>query len=286
MALLNRGSLGACVAWCGLLTACERVVPVAVGPVEPLLVVQARLDIAANGGAATSFVHLSRTQAFSDTLLADGVSGATVQVRDDAGRVYDFEELAGRRGVYLPRTSPVAAGSYRLQITWQGERYEAVELLPRARPIDRVQFTSVPDVFGTFARSVVAVDFSDPVGVDYYQWELYNEGRSTIAPDSLWFDAQVLSDSSFNGLAVKGHQPQPFTGFAPGNLARVRQATVSPAAGGYLLNLTRQRSSDGSPFARPPYNVRGNIVNQTTPTRRALGVFAVRHIWELSVRAP
>ncbi len=286
MALLSRCTRAVALATCGgVLAACERVVPLVAEAVDPLLVVEARVDITVSGRPSTSFVRLARTMRLDAAGAPEPVTGASVQVTDDAGRVVAFQELTGRRGTYVPRTPLPPSPMYRLQVAWAGDRYEAVEPLPRARPIDSVRFGTGP--IGVPGDRTLLVDFTDLApGSDFYQWELYNDGRPALAPDSLFLDVQVLSDSSFNGRKVRGYSPYPYVPFAAGSEARVRQATVSPAAGAYLASLDRQRGIDDSPFARPPFNVRGNIVNLTTPSRRAIGALVVRHVHEVTTRVP
>lgn len=279
MAFLNWHRVSTLATICVGLIGCERAVPLATLPAAPLLVVQARLDIAANGGSAVSVVHLTIAEGSAQPTPA---TSATIQVRDDSGSVYVFAAMNGRPGTYVSAQRVAAARTFTLSIVWQGDTYEAVEHLPRARPIERIAFVPGLPVFGTNPGTVPAVDFTDLApGADFYQWELYHNGRPATLPDSLFFSASVRGDSTFNGQSIKKYQPFPFfNNAAQGTSVRLRQATLSTAAGAYLTALQTQRDSDGSPFERPPFNLRGNVVNRTSPARRALGVFAVRHIWE------
>ncbi len=271
---------------CVISVGCERIVPIDSAPSDPLLVVQARVDVAANRGSAPSFVRLALTSALNNNAGDLPVSDALVQVSDDSGRMHTFAGLPGRPGLYASSATLAKAALYRLRITWRGDQYEAVERLPRAMPIDQLSFVRV-DGAGNVPGSTVAVHFTDLApGADFYQWEQYTNGSPVAMPDSLFFDAFVRSDSLFNGESVSEYVPYPYVGTERGAQVRVRQATVSPGAGAYLAILLRQRGASGEPFARAPFNVRGNVINRTTPARRALGVFAVRHVWEATARVP
>lgn len=287
MALLSAWHVPRLAVACIVSAGCERIVPIEAAPSDALLVVQARVDVAANEGSAPSFVRLALASALNDNSGDRPVSDALVQISEDSGRTHTFTGLAGRPGLYVSSAPLAKARLYRLQITWRGDQYEAAEPLPRAMPISQLSFVPFGAAAGTFLGSAVAVHFTDLApGADFYQWEQYTNGRPVAVPDSLFFDAFVRSDSLFNGEPVSEYVPYPFIGTERGVQVRVRQATVSPAAGAYLAILVRQRGSSGEPFERAPFNVRGNVINRTTPARRALGVFAVRHVWEATARAP
>lgn len=59
----------------------------------------------------------------------------------------------------------------------------------------------------------------------------------------------------------------------PGDLFQVSLKAISERYDTYLTLLDSQAEADIGPFATPPANVKGNIVNETTPDNYPYGFF-------------
>jgi hypothetical protein len=288
MALLNQSLRSATPLLAGLaLSACERVVTLDLPDVVPRLVVESRIEVAANGGTASRVVRLTQT-AGSSVTSAPPATGATVRVRDERGNDFVFVETPAASGIYTHAGAfPLESRTFTLQIVWQGDRYEATDRRPEPRPIEQLSFVPAESFLSTPGSLAAAVDFSDPADeVNFYQWEQFVNGNVVLPIDSLSLGTFAVSDSAFNGTTVRQYAPFSFNGLSRGLRILMRQRTLSPGVGRFLADVQLQSRSDGSPFARPPFNLRGNVVNLTTPSRRALGVFGVTSVWEAQARVP
>ncbi len=265
----------------GSQTACERVVGLKVTEGPTLLVVEARLDVRraqerpAGAVLSPQAIRLTTTAPYFTNAAAPPARGAVVQVIDDAGRSISMPEVAGTPGTYAASDLPIAVGRrYTLRIQWGGDQYEATELVHAAVPIDSLYFVPRPNQSPATDGLRATMDAVDPpVVANYYLWEQWVDGARQVSPDTATRTRALSDDAILNGRVVRRYQPYIDIRVRSGQVVQLRQYAISSAAYAYYLAFNGEISGDGSPFASPSANLRGNVSNRTNSRKRALGYF-------------
>lgn len=272
-----------------LLSACERVVDVEIdaGPVR--LVVEGRLELAQSGTSDSQRIKLSTTDAFGSGRQPPAAIGAVVQVSDDHGTTYPFVAAPDRPGEYLAAFVPAIGRRYTLRIDFQGDRYEATDVLQSVPRIDSLYFVYERANLAAGEDGFrAAIDYTDPAGRrNYYLWEQFVDGQSSLLPDPGNRFRVVRSDDFYDGARIRGYQPFDEAVIAPGQGVLVRQIALSDASYRYYFALFEQATgSQGSPFSVPPATVRGNVANLTRPALYPLGYFVAAEVAEARAVLP
>ncbi len=265
----------------GSQTACERVVGLNVTEGPTLLVVEARLEVRRvqerPEGPALSpqAIRLTTTAPYFTNVAAPPARGAVVQVIDDAGRSVSMSEVPERPGTYFASDLPIAVGRrYTLRIQWDGEQYEATERVHTAVPIDSLYFVARPNQSPATEGLRATIDLVDPPAIaNYYLWEQWVDGARQLSPDTATRTRAVRDDEIASGRVVRRFQPYIDIRVRSGQVVQLRQYAISSAAYAYYFAFNSEISGDGSPFAAPSANLRGNVSNRTNPRKRALGYY-------------
>ncbi len=265
----------------GSQTACERVVGLKVTEGPILLVVEARLEVRrlperpAGPALSPQAIRLTTTAPYFTNAAAPPARGAVVQVIDDAGRSVSMPEVAGTPGTYATSDLPIAVGRrYTLRIQWGGDQYEATELVHAAVPIDSLYFVPRPNQSPATDGLRATIDAVDPPAVaNYYLWEQWVDGARQVSPDTATRARAFSDDAILNGRVVRRYQPYIDIRVRSGQVVQLRQYAISSAAYAYYFAFNGEISGDGSPFALPSANLRGNVSNRTNARKRALGYF-------------
>lgn len=270
------------------LAACERVVSVDLPEGERQLVVEGRIERVLGAADGRQRVRLTVTDRYFSNAAPPPARGAMVRVADDAGAVVTFSELPAEPGVYATSTLVAGVGrSYTLLVDWEGERYEATDVLTPVAPIDTLYFAPRIGALGPREGARATIDFRDPAGErNYYLWDQLVDGKRLISPDSSFRFRVVASDDLIEGQRVRGLQPYDGIPVAPGQIVTVRQIGLSEQSFRYYFALSDQTTNDGSPFAATPASVRGNVANRTRPEHRALGYFMAGEVAQATRTVP
>ncbi len=265
----------------GTQTGCERVVGLKVTEGPTLLVVEARLEVRraqespAGPTRSPQRIHLTTTAPYFTNAVAPAARGAVVQVVDDAGRSVALTEVAGSPGTYVANDLPIEVGRrYTLRIQWEGDQYEASEVVQTAVPIDSLYFVARPNQTAKTDGVRATIDAVDPPArANYYLWEQWVDGARQVSPDTATRARAVADDAILNGRAVRRYQPYVDVPVRSGQVVQLRQFGISSAAFAYYFAFNGEISGDGSPFSLPSTNLRGNVRNVTNPRKRALGYY-------------
>lgn len=151
------------------MSACTKVIDIDLKDAAPKLVIEGAVR---NDGPAK--VSISRSVVFGSSNTYPVVTGATVQISDNAGNSYTLAET--QPGIY---TNPLLVGqpgrAYTLRANVEGKTYTAQSTMPQQVPfIDMYQDT----VFVSEKLIVTAVHFIDPVGFgNYYHFAQTVNGK-------------------------------------------------------------------------------------------------------------
>jgi hypothetical protein len=276
------------------LVSCETSINPALENANALLVVDAWV----NNKPGDQIITLTKTQSYFDSSLPPAVSGATVTVVDNAGKVFAFNEDPAAKGNYVWRPIGnerlgVTGTSYKLTIQAEGETYEANSKMGRAPKIDTLTLTknepeqTNPDFY---VAEFVAIDFQGPG--DTYWIRATKNGVLLNKPSDInvAYDAGFSAGGNFDNVAFitpirRGINPndtdandKALSPYLPGDSVYVEINSVTVQAFNYLQEVeiqTNRPGGFGELFARPISNVSTNIVNLNKNGKKALGFFNV-----------
>lgn len=278
----------------GTQTGCERVVGMKVTEGPTLLVVEARLDVrrvAERPAGATrnsQRIRLTTTAPYFTNEATPPARGAVVQVVDSAGRSVALTEVAGSPGTYAAGDLPLEVGRrYTLRIQWDGDQYEATEVVQPAVPIDSLYFVTHPNHVAATDGLRATMDARDPpVVANYYLWDQWVDGVRQVSPDTATRIRALADDAILNGRVVRRFQPYADVPVRSGQVVQLRQFGISSSAYAYYLAFNGEIGGDGSPFSLPSASLRGNVRNVTNPRKRALGYYIAAEYSERTLTVP
>lgn len=241
---------------------CEEVIDIELDTAAPRLVVDASLEWAKGTDGSTQTIYLSTTTAF----FADAypkVSGALVQVSNTNNQTFLFSET--EPGVYQCNNFvPEIDMEYTLQITYQGEVFEAKEIMMKTPSILNVEQNNNAGILQEDIE--VKFFFQDIVNETNFYKEKYE-----VAFQDLPIYRLVQDRFQANNLMFGNYFNEKLE---PGQEITFTLTGVSQRHYNYLrVLLSVAGSSSGSPFQAPPGTVRGNLINKTNPNNFALGYF-------------
>lgn len=205
-------------------------------------------------------IKISKTAPFYNKTTPK-VSGAQVRIENSEGEVFTFNE--SEPGLYVCKNFiPVINMNYTLYVTAEGQSFTAVEKLTSVTPLEKVEQETVPDIGGEDIIEVIYY-YKDPEDQENYYLADYKT-------DFLLFPEYNLIDDEFsNGNEMNSRLSN--DKIKPGKTVHITNRGISMGFYNYM-NLLLEIYG-GSPFAIPPGNIRGNIVNTTNPDNFAFGYF-------------
>ncbi len=279
------------------LLSCETKINPVLENADALLVVDAWV----NNKPGNQVITLTKTQSYFDNSLPPAVSGASVTIVDNAGKVFAFNEDPAAKGNYVWKPVGnerfgVTGTSYKLTIQAEGEVYEASSKMGRAPKIDTLTLTkNLPEQTNPdfYIAEFVAIDFEGP-GDTYWIRATKNSVLLNKPSDiNVAYDAGFSAGGNFDHVAFitpirRGINPndtdandKALSPYLPGDSVYVEINSVTVQAFNYLQEVqiqTDRPGGFGELFARPISNVSTNIVNLNKNGKKALGFFNVAAI--------
>lgn len=265
-----------------------------------------------HNGPGPHAISISRSATYGSVFegLIRPVTGATVVIRDNEGRITFLEETENSRGNYFtPAGFRAEIGkSYTLQIqTVEGKVYSSLpERVLSSPAIENVSLKTVtiPVEGEIIPRSGVQLisEINDPADQkNFYFWRLspvvhvlearpdlfVNRETRTPAPKACCYTCFrteatgnqslfIAQDDNFNGLTTRIP-----AGFIEDNGLRfvsklrvdLKQYSISQEAFRFLRLVKQQAEISGSIFDPPPATIRGNMISLDNPDEVVLGYF-------------
>ena len=248
----------------GLFTACEEVIDVELNEANPVLVIEANLNVRTQEAE----VKLTRTRSYFAAEEAQPVNDAVVTIDID-GTTTNVELQAN--GIYTAQIPATAGQIATLEVNDGGTVHSAVSEVPVFVPLDSLtdEFVEPNSLFdgGYF----VTLHLLDPAGQpNWYRvkvWEndsLYDDGA----------DLQITDDEFFDGLEFEGSLFYFFDGEdtvanTPADVVRMELINTSEATYEYYNSLFDIIVNQGGGSTAAPANPNTNL------TGGALGLFNV-----------
>ncbi len=211
-------------------------------------------------------VYIRQNVPFTNTNTYPPVTGATVNITDQAGSNYVFTE--GSSGTYKINNAAGITGSvYQLTVNTGGKTYTARSTMPALVNLDTL--LSKNDPFGgTNNRKLISVVYKDPVGVpNQYRFAMYVNGVQVKRVFA--FDDQ-FTDGKTNTTELRQNDIDIY----PGDTVKVEMQCIDPNIYTYWYTLAQQTDigPEGSVApSNPPSNLDNNSLGyfsaHTTQTK-------------------
>lgn len=256
--------------------ACEDVIDVDVDSAETRLVIEASLDWEKGTTGNNQTIKLSLSSPYFNTEDITMVTGANVVVTNtNTGDVFTF--IDENDGSYTTNSfEPIIGNTYSLQVSYNGETYEATETLMAVPEIKEIN----QSFDGGFDDELLEVNvyFDDPVDEDnFYLMRYYEEG-------DLFPYFEDISDEFVNGNEVhdffekeddEDNNQEPFQA---GDTVDIELYGISESYYNYIRLLIEQYYSGGNPFSSTAALIKGNCINPSNPENYAFGYFRVTEV--------
>ena len=261
------------VALAGVFTSCQKVIDIDVNTSASQLVIEGNIT----NIRETQFIKISRSVAYSASNVYPAVSGATVQVSDNVGNTYRFNETAAGSGLYsFGPLRGVSGRTYTLRATIDGQVYTATSVLPNPVRTDSLTLSKI--TFGSNSRNIVSVNFNDPKNVaNQYRFIQYINGKQVnriyVIDDRLTDGNRIKQDLYFDDDDFETDKLE------TGDVARVEIQCIDKPVFTYFFTF-RQKSRGGPGGGTTPGNPPSNINNG------ALGYFSAHTYQTIEIKIP
>lgn len=276
------------------LVACEDKINPKLETAEPVLVVDAWLT----NKMEDQVIILTKTQPYFENQLPTGVSGATVMITDNNGKIYTFTEDNTQPGNYVWTPEPGKAFGnigehYDLIINVDNETFTSTSHMGRVPAIDSITFDS--DNQRGSSDKIYQGEFwaTDPIGPgDTYWIKAYKNGILLSKPSeiNIAYDASFSAGGNTDGVTFitpkrRGINPndkdsnnKAISPYEPGDSVNVQINSITLQAFNFLNEVITQTDRPGGfqeLFSKPLENVSTNIVNTNPNGSKVLGFFNV-----------
>lgn len=275
-----------------LLSSCDEVINPQLEEADPIVVIDAWLNNAP--GAQT--IKITRTQPYFEAVFPTGVSGASVSVTDQNGKVYSFQQTNAGVYTWIPVGNEIFGSvglRYMLSVQIGSETFTSEARMGRVPAIDSVTFFL--EKGNQFFDDQYQAEFwaTDPIEPgDAYWIKFYKNGQLQLKPSEIItaYDAGFSKGGNFNGvpfIVPIRRAINPFdededgvikSPYNVGDSVYVQLNSVTEAAFNFLNEVAIQTNRPGGfseLFATPLANVSTNIRNSNTNGSKVVGFFNV-----------
>jgi hypothetical protein len=232
------------------ITSCQKVVDLKLKDASGQLVIEANVT-----NTNTQFVKLSRNVAFTSTNAYPAVSGATVTISDQTGKIYPLTE--GPTGTYsYNQLRGVSLVTYNLNVQTNGQTYTASSTMPGRVSLDSI-FAKNNEFNSGSNEKYITVSYADPAGIkNQYRFVMYVNGVQVKR-------VFAYNDDLTDGRYVNAPLRQFDIDIYPGDTVKVEMQGIDPAIYTYWQTLERQQGNGpggGVTPSNPPSNISNNAL--------------------------
>ena len=245
---------------------CKKVINLDLGNDSGKLVIEANIT----DEPGPQYVKLSRNVPFNSTNTYPPVSGATVTIDNNQGRVAQFKE--GPAGTYVLDSARATAGrTYTLSVTAGGKTYKASSTMPDFVVMDSIA-TSNNILDKSDNKRMMTVFFNDPADVkNQYRFVMY---VNRVQVNTIF----AFDDQFIDGKHVTLDLQQTETDIYPGDTVKIEMQNIDRPVYTYWFTLEQQQGNNpGGAVApsNPPTNI----------TPATLGYFSAHTTQSISIVA-
>lgn len=251
------------------LSSCEDVVDVELETGQSVVVIDAEILWQRGTDGSQQYIIISKMADYYNQEVPK-VKGAEVIVENHNGERFEFKDIGN--GVYeCSNFIPELNTSYTLMVTIEENVYTATEMMK-----------SVPEILNVVQTVDQGFSGEDEIEVQFTFQDPEDESNfylSDFETNILFYPEYVLTDDDFyNGNIIKNDFSD--EDLKVGDTVKITHRGISEQFYNYM-NLILE-STSGNPFATPPANVRGNILNKNSEGKHALGYFRLSQSEELT----
>jgi hypothetical protein len=274
-----------------LLTSCEDVIQIDSVKADALLAVDGTIT----NQAGNQVLKLTKSQGYFDNSAPSPVQGASVQVKDNLGNIFDFKDLKNDGNyVWIPKVATQAMGvmgrKYTLQIKAEGETYEASSQINRVPKMDSISYKFQKadiDQRGPKEGYDVQIFANDFKGLgDCYTVKAYKNGKQIGRfGDKIIFDGGFTKGSVADGLMFLEFSRRIYQElYLENDLVKIELYSITEDQFDYLFRIQNQLNSVGL-FAPPTSSVGTNIFNvNKNSAKKAAGWFAASAVTTMETK--
>lgn len=250
------------VAFC-ILASCQKVIDLKVNNAPKQYVIEGNVT----DGPGPYTVTISQTSPFNVSYTFQGVGGAAVTIKDDAGNSEVLKEVG--TGVYQTTGLAGMEGrTYELNINGGGKTFTSTSTMPYRVNFDSLYVRELVN-FSKTVKAAVPV-FTDPKGQgNSYRFNQYINGR---LDKELYYQNDDFTDGLTNTFALL--QPDPDSTLHVGDKVEVDMQCIDQPVYKYWFSLDQSSNGDGSAIpSNPVTNIQGGALgyfSAHTTQRRSL----------------
>ncbi|KOY87284.1 hypothetical protein AD998_15005 [bacterium 336/3] len=250
------------------LFSCERTIDVKLDQGETLLAVDGWIT----DENKQQSIRLSTTAPYFQNGKPPAITDAIVTLSDSDGNTEQLTHAGN--GIYnINQIEGIVGNTYKLQIRWQGETYEAqTEITPNVPQIDSIvvkkeKRPNIPASKGEGYFLFYNGPENEGVG-DNFRVKVYRNDSLMNRPDNIIIAEDQFVDGNYlSNLELNNGDP-----FRVGDKLKVEVLSITRDAFNFYNELILQ-TQNGGLFANPPSNVRTNILNINPKGKKAVGYF-------------
>jgi hypothetical protein len=261
---------------------CQEVVDVDLETSQERLVIEALIKWENGTTGNEQTIKLTKTSSFYNNQAIYAI-GATVKVKNTT-TIEEFIFTESTNGIYQTNSFvPILNNDYELTITYNNETYQGVSTLFEAPEI--LGITQSIDGGFTDEAQEINIFFQDFINQeDYYRIVIEQFRPSTnevVNHDFFTYDARFEENNIIEGFYEEGSPDDDDfeeNEFQINDEFDIAIYKISERFYNFIEILEAQADADFGPFASPPVDVKGNIVNQTESNNYPYGYFSLNEI--------
>jgi hypothetical protein len=214
----------------------------------------------------THYIRLTRTTSYYYNEAPPPVTGATVEISDDAGNSENLTEEEPGKYATSPQFAAVPGRIYTLRINLSEQingqsSYIATSSVPEINSIDSIGLVYHAD-WGDKGVYEVTCYYQDPPSKDFYMFNIYKNGE--LLTDTITKRA-VTDDNFFNGNYTNGigvgylYQSDPRAVLKPGDVVTFQGCSITEDYFKFVQTLQTETGYQNPLFSGPPANVKSNV---------------------------
>jgi len=246
-------------------TGCEEVVDIDLDTAPPKLVIEAAINWEKGTPGAQQTIKLTTTAGYFEGKVPT-VSGATIFVKNSAGKQFNFVEVPTTGRYVCNNFEPVIDQTYTLTVINGENTYTASETLKSVAPIARIEQNNEGGFTGKDIE--IRAYYNDPADINnFYMYKYVYSNKITsnyyVDEDKFFQGNEFFSSSDDDELKA-------------GDKIELTHYGISKQYYNYMSILVSIAGSNvGGPFQSPPATVKGNIINTTDKANYPLGYFSL-----------
>ena len=269
--------------WLVLATSCEDPIDVTLDQGEA----QVTVDAFINSAVETQTIRLTMTGGYFDNVPNNGVTDGAVKVIDQNGNEFPFVHQSDGFYTWTPDTvgpyMDQVETAYTLEITANGQTYQAISILNPVPPIDSVTYEFEEAELGQpegYYAQFWGRDFAGRT--DFYWVKTFKNGVFDADPGNITIAYDAAFGEGADGFVFITPIREGITPFDEpyelGDTVNVELHAINEGTWNFIQEMQTQMVNGGL-FATPPANVRTNLENtDASSSTKAIGYFDISSV--------